>query len=325
MKIAVKWVSEPYCIDGWRLDVAADLGHSAAFNHRFWKEFRARVKAANPDAVIIAEHYGDPAPWLKGDEWDSVMNYDAFMEPVTWFLTGMEKHSDSYRDDLYQNGRAFFDIMRDKMSRLRYPSLLCAMNELSNHDHSRFLTRTNRMIGRMNTLGPDAAAAGINKGIFREAVTIQMTWPGAPTVYYADEAGQVGWTDPDNRRTYPWGHEDESLIALHRDLIALRKKLPVLKSGSLKQLLADYGRIAYARFSDSSRAVIAVNNTGDWTSFRIFVRDAGAKEKERYICRLQTLQEGHGTNDEDWGEVTDGYLTFDLPPFSSAVLSNAEN
>ena len=325
MKIAVKWVSEPYCIDGWRLDVAADLGHSAAFNHRFWKEFRARVKAANPDAVIIAEHYGDPAPWLKGDEWDSVMNYDAFMEPVTWFLTGMEKHSDSYRDDLYQNGRAFFDIMRDKMSRLRYPSLLCAMNELSNHDHSCFLTRTNRMIGRMNTLGPDAAAAGINKGIFREAVTIQMTWPGAPTVYYADEAGQVGWTDPDNRRTYPWGHEDESLIALHRDLIALRKKLPVLKSGSLKQLLADYGRIAYARFSDSSRAVIAVNNTGDWTSFRIFVRDAGAKEKERYICRLQTLQEGHGTNDEDWGEVTDGYLTFDLPPFSSAVLSNAEN
>ncbi len=325
MKIAVKWVSEPYCIDGWRLDVAADLGHSAAFNHRFWKEFRARVKAANPDAVIIAEHYGDPAPWLKGDEWDSVMNYDAFMEPVTWFLTGMEKHSDSYRDDLYQNGRAFFDIMRDKMSRLRYPSLLCAMNELSNHDHSRFLTRTNRMIGRMNTLGPDAAAAGINKGIFREAVTIQMTWPGAPTVYYADEAGQVGWTDPDNRRTYPWGHEDESLIALHRDLIALRKKLPVLKSGSLKQLLADYGRIAYARFSDSSRAVIAVNNTGEWTSFRLFVRDAGAKEKERYVCRLQTLQEGHGTNDENWGEVTDGYLTFDLPPFSSAVLSNAEN
>ena len=71
--------------------------------------------------------------------------------------------------------------------------------------------------------------------------------------------------------------------------------------------------------------MIAVNNTGDWTSFRIFVRDAGAKEKERYICRLQTLQEGHGTNDEDWGEVTDGYLTFDLPPFSSAVLSNAEN
>ena len=100
---------------------------------------------------------------------------------LTWFLTGMEKHSDSYRDDLYQNGSAFFGIMMDKMARFKYPSLMCAMNELSNHDHSRFLTRTNRMIGRITTLGPGAAGAGINKGIFREAVTIQMSWPGALT------------------------------------------------------------------------------------------------------------------------------------------------
>ena len=51
----------------------------------------------NPDALILAEHYGEPQDWLQGDEWDSVMNYDAFMEPVTWFLTGMEKHSDEVR------------------------------------------------------------------------------------------------------------------------------------------------------------------------------------------------------------------------------------
>ena len=127
-------------------------------------------------------------------------------------LTGMEKHSDSYRDDLYQNGYAFFGIMMDKMARFKYPSLMCAMNELSNHDHSRFLTRTNRMVGRTTTLGPDAAGNGINKGVFREAVTIQMSWPGAPTVYYADEAGQIGWTDPDNRRTYPWGKEVTALV-----------------------------------------------------------------------------------------------------------------
>ena len=260
-RIAEKWVSPPYSIDGWRLDVAADLGHSAEFNHQFWREFRRRVKSINPEVLIIAEHYGDPSPWLDGDQWDTVMNYDAFMEPVTWFLTGMEKHSDSCRDDLYQNGSAFFDIMRDKMSRLKYPSLLSAMNELSNHDHSRFLTRTNRMVGRMTSLGSAAAGHGINKGVFREAVTIQMSWPGAPTVYYADEAGQVGWTDPDNRRTYPWGKEDKSLISLHRDLIHLRRDLSVLRDGSLKQLHADYGRIAYARFDASLRAVVAVNNT----------------------------------------------------------------
>ena len=321
-RIAEKWLSPPYCIDGWRLDVAADLGHSAEFNHRFWTTFRERVKAVNPDALIIAEHYGDPSAWLNGREWDSIMNYDAFMEPVTWFLTGMEKHSDSYRDDLYQNGSAFFGIMMDKMARFKYPSLMCAMNELSNHDHSRFLTRTNRMIGRITTLGPGAAGAGINKGVFREAVTIQMSWPGAPTVYYADEAGQVGWTDPDDRRTYPWGHEDQSLIDLHRDLIRLRRELHVLKDGSLKPLLAEYGRIAYARFDDETRCIIAVNNTGGWTDFRLFARDAGAQEGESFFRCIQTSQEGHETVPVEVSGVTDGFLAFDLPPFSSVILCN---
>ena len=322
LKIAEKWLSPPYSIDGWRLDVAADLGHSAEFNHYFWKEFRTRVKSVNPDAVIIAEHYGDPSPWLNGLEWDGVMNYDAFMEPLTWFLTGMEKHSDSYRDDLYQNGSAFFDIMKDKMARMPYPSLMCAMNELSNHDHSRFLTRTNRVVGRMTSMGSAAAGNGINKGVFREAVLIQMTWPGAPTVYYADEAGQVGWTDPDNRRTYPWGHEDQTLISLHRDLIRLRTELPELVGGSLKALLADYGRIAYARFSDEKRSIIAVNNTGGVTDFRLYVRDSGAEENEVFYRRIETSQEGHEPECTECGTVKDGYLTFNLPPYSAIVLSN---
>ena len=64
------------------------------------KKFRKVVKEANPEALILAEHYGDPSEWLEGDEWDTIMNYDAFMEPVTWFLTGMEKHSDEAREDL---------------------------------------------------------------------------------------------------------------------------------------------------------------------------------------------------------------------------------
>ena len=86
LDIGRKWVSPPYNVDGWRLDVAADLGHSPEVNHRFWKEFRKAVKEANPNAVILAEHYGDPKSWLLGDEWDTIMNYDAFMEPITWFF-----------------------------------------------------------------------------------------------------------------------------------------------------------------------------------------------------------------------------------------------
>ena len=173
------------------------------------------------------------------------------------------------------------------------------------------------------SIGPAAAGAGINKGVFREAVTIQMSWPGAPTVYYADEAGQVGWTDPDNRRTYPWGHEDHSLVELHRDLIRLRKDLPVLRDGSLKPLLAEYGRIAYARFDDDTRCIIAVNNTGGWTDFRLFARDAGALEGEAFFRRIQTSQEGHETVPEEVGRVADGFLAFDLPPFSSVILCNS--
>ena len=229
MRIGAKWVSPPFNADGWRLDVAADLGHSPEFNHKFWKEFRRVVKEANPEAIILAEHYGDAMSWLQGDEWDTVMNYDAFMEPVSWFLTGLEKHSDQYRQDLKGNAECFRDSMRYNGSRFYAPSLLTAMNELDNHDHSRFLTRTNSRVGRINTVGARAAEEGINKAILREAVAIQMTWPGAPTVYYGDEAGVCGFTDPDNRRTYPWGHEDQYLVQFYRDAIRMHRELPVLK------------------------------------------------------------------------------------------------
>ena len=234
LDIGRKWVSPPYNVDGWRLDVAADLGHSPEVNHRFWKEFRKAVKEANPNAVILAEHYGDPKSWLLGDEWDTIMNYDAFMEPITWFLTGMEKHSDEYRGECFGNPGDFEGAMRHHMTRFMTSSLQCAMNELSNHDHSRFLTRTNKKVGRAEQLGTDAAGRGINKGVMKEAVVFQMTWPGAPTLYYGDEAGQVGFTDPDNRRTYPWGSEDMDLLNFHREMIRIHKEHEAFKTGSIQ-------------------------------------------------------------------------------------------
>jgi alpha-glucosidase len=96
----------------------------------------------------------------------------------------------------------------------------------------------------------------------------------------------------------------------------------VLKNGSLKPLLAEYGRIAYSRFDGETRCIIAVNNTGGWTDFRLFVRDAGAKEDEAFCRRIQTTQDGHETVPEEIGRVADGFLTFDLPPFSSVILCN---
>lgn len=260
LKIGEQWVSAPYHVDGWRLDVAADLAHSEDVNHRFWQDFRSRVRSANGEAVIIAEHYTSVKPWLNGKEWDSVMNYSAFMEPVTWFLTGMEKHSDSYDNDRYNNGISFFHTMLEEMSKFPRPSLDAAMNELSNHDHSRFLTRTNRTVGRLASKGSNAAGQNVDKNVMKLGVLIQMTWPGSPAIYYGDEAGVVGWTDPDCRRVYPWGKEDQELIAFHQKAAQLRRDVNCLRMGSVMKLSAGDGYIAYGRMNAQDCAVVMVNN-----------------------------------------------------------------
>ena len=319
-RIAEKWASPPYSIDGWRLDVGADLGHSREYNHLFWKAFRRRVKAVNPELLILSEHYGDPAEWLRGDEWDSVMNYDAFMEPLTWFLTGLEKHSDYRRDDLCQNGPAFFHAMQEAMSRLPTPALLCAMNELSNHDHSRFLTRTSGRTGRLEPAGSAAAGEGVQMAVMREAVLIQMTWPGAPTIYYGDEAGLVGWTDPDNRRPYPWGREDADLIALHRALIALRKRHPALKSGSVQPLSAGDGYIAYARFDERGPVIVACNNAGTAQTLSLPLAAAGVPEGAAMRCIFATDAAGFTETPSPAGAVRAGVLGISLTKQSAVIL-----
>lgn len=319
LNIGRKWVSPPYNVDGWRLDVAADLGYNEETNHRFWRDFRAAVKEANPDAIILAEHYADPGEWLEGDQWDTVMNYNAFMEPVTWFFTGMEKHSDEHRSDLLGNTQAFLDSMMYHMSRFQYPSLLVSMNELSNHDHSRFLTRTNQTVGRTEFLGPEAADQGVNKGILRAAVMLQMTWPGAPTIYYGDEAGVTGWTDPDNRRTYPWGHEDRELIEYHRELIRLHKAHKALMTGSLLYLEGAYKVICYGRFDEQEKMVVLINGSFDKTKVRVPVWEAGVTEKED-LLRLMMSTEGGFTMEQVVCPVRGGVLEITLPAISAMLL-----
>ncbi len=320
LKIAAKWVSEPFCADGWRLDVAADLGHSQDYNHKFWKRFRKAVKEANPNALILAEHYGDKKAWLQGDEWDSVMNYDAFMEPVTWFLTGMEKHSDDFREDLLGNADGFWGAMIHHGATFSTPSMQSAMNELSNHDHSRFLTRTNHMVGRTGTLGPEAAEKNIDKAVFREAVVIQMTWMGAPTIYYGDEAGVCGFTDPDNRRTYPWGHEDKEMISFHRDLISLRHRHPVFKTGSIKMVDSDYNFIAYGRFDRDEQILIIVNNNMTEMHKKLTVWEIGTTRSGVMKTVFSTEKNGYNMGGEQYN-LKCGILDITVPPESATILA----
>lgn len=321
LRIGQKWVSEPYNVDGWRLDVAADLGHSPEFNHNFWKKFRKAVKEANPNAIVLAEHYGDPQSWLMGDEWDTVMNYDAFMEPVTWFLTGMEKHSDSENFGMRGNAEAFVAAMTYNMARYTTSSLQVAMNELSNHDHSRFLTRTNHFVGRLGNASPEDANKNVNKAVMREAVVMQMTWVGAPTLYYGDEAGVCGFTDPDNRRTYPWGHEDKELIAFHRDMIRIHRENQTLKTGSLKMLNAQWGVLAYARFDKEHQIIVIVNNSDSLKQVTVPVWQAECPMKGSLRRLVYTYEKGYTTEHEEF-LIMDGEIVVNMGSHSALVLKN---
>lgn len=319
LRVAQKWVSPPYNVDGWRLDVAADLGHSPEYNHQFWREFRDAVKKANPNAIILAEHYGDPKSWLCGDQWDTVMNYDAFMEPVTWFLTGMEKHSDERRDENFGNIHNFQGSMLHYMASFMTSSLQCAMNELSNHDHSRFLTRTNRKVGRAEHLGTHAAEEGVDKSVLREAVVIQMTWPGAPTIYYGDEAGLCGFTDPDNRRTYPWGSEDKELIMFHKDIIRIHKQNPALRTGSVKFLHGEDNFLCYGRFNSQQQFVILINNDDRSRHVNLSVWEVGVPKYGILEQALFSHDAGYSLAPVHY-EVENGRLDITLPRHSALIL-----
>ena len=323
LHIGQKWVSPPYNADGWRLDVAADLGHSPEMNHRFWKDFRNAVRQANPNAIVLAEHYGSPKEWIENCEWDTVMNYDAFMEPVTWFLTGMEKHSDEFRGDLLGNPDAFTGALRHHMSRFNQNSLEIAMNELSNHDHSRFLTRTNRRVGRIHTMGPEAAGENINKGVFREAVVFQMTWPGAPTIYYGDEAGLCGWTDPDNRRGYPWGREDQELIQFHRDIIKVHKDSAALMKGSVMFLHGEYKVVSYGRFLPGEAVVVILNNDYEPHELNLHVRRLGVQDGAVMKACITTTESGYQMDETEY-VVANNKLKITVGPISAVVLKYTE-
>ena len=319
LNIGKKWVSPPYNADGWRLDVAADLGYSNEYNHIFWENFRKAVKSANPQALILAEHYGDPGEWLQGDEWDSVMNYDAFMEPLTWFLTGMEKHSDERRTDLWGNADNFVNTMNHFMASMLTPSLQVAMNELSNHDHSRFLTRTNHIVGRVAQLGSKAAEEGINLAVMREAVAVQMTWVGAPTVYYEDEAGVCGFTDPDSRRTYPWGQENRELVEFHKEMIRIHKREKPLRTGSLKMLSWSSNVLAYARFQEGEQIIVVLNNSKELKEVTIPVWQAEVPMKGK-MERLMYSWEKSYTTERDIYLVEDGETVVNMGKHSVLIM-----
>lgn len=298
LEIARHWLRAPYAIDGWRLDVAADLGDSPAENHAFWQAFRQAVRAENPEALILAEHYGDPSPWLQGGEWDSVMNYDGFMEPVSFFFTGIDKHSDRACPALKGDGEAFRRSMELAEARLPKAAHFAALNQLDNHDHSRFLTRTGGLCGRLAELGSEAAEEQVSVPVLRQAVLLQFCFPGAPGVYYGDEAGLCGFTDPDNRRPYPWGSQDWALLDFYHYAIRLRRQSPVLKRGSFLWLRAERDLIAFARFLNGE-ALAAVFMTGGEGPAELDLTPVTGKAPRSVIRLLESRGSGYNVGHKE--------------------------
>lgn len=205
------------------------------------------------------------------------------------------------------------------MSRMQANSVLVAMNELSNHDHSRFLTRTNHMVGRIGELSAEDASRDVNLGVMREAVMVQMTWPGAPTIYYGDEAGLCGFTDPDNRRAYPWGHENLELIEYHRYMTSIHNRIPALKRGALKPLAAGYQVISYGRIDGEYKCVVVLNNDSAERHIEVPVWQLGITDDTGLSRVMLSTESGYNAGVLRV-PVKGGNLTLDMPPFSSGLF-----
>ncbi len=240
--VAEHWVRQG--IDGWRLDVPTEINDDA-----FWQEFRRRVKAINPEAYIVGEIWHESQRWLQGDQFDAVMNY-LFTKACLAYFAGetldlpLAQQVWSYRD-LRSCTLAEFAAEIDRILDLYHPEINFAqLNLLDSHDTPRFLTLAR---------GDESA--------FRLATLFQMTYPGAPCIYYGDEIGMEGGHDPDCRRAFPWDESrwNHGLRDYVKRCVALRKAHRVLRRGDFRRLLAQDGVYAFARTLDGEVMIVLLN------------------------------------------------------------------
>ena len=169
-------------------------------------------------------------------------------------------------------------------------------------------------------MSAEAAEIGVNKAVFAEAVVLQMFWPGAPTLYYGDEAGLCGFTDPDNRRTYPWGREDKELIFLHKELIRIHKSYPAAKTGSFKMLHCEHGILSFGRFDKQDQLFVAINNNDTEKEVTFSVEELGVTS--RSMVSLMLTATDYVRPEAKFYRIENGKVTLKMPALSSFVLKN---
>ncbi len=243
--VAEYWVK--FGIDGWRLDVPAEID-----DDEFWREFRRRVRAINPDTYIVGEIWHEAQRWLLGDQFDAVMNYLVTAISLNFFAANhLDFHAihqaGGIKDRIHPMNA--YDAAND-MDRLLhlYPLDItyAQLNLLDSHDMPRFLT----------------CASG-DKDSLKLAWLFMFTIPGAPCIYYGDEIGLDGGHDPDCRKSFPWDESrwDKDLLEYAKSCIALRTKHTAFRRGQYKRLYAEGEVLAYSRSYNNEIFTIAFNTS----------------------------------------------------------------
>ena len=327
-------------IDGWRLDVAPDIPHP------FWIEWRRLVKSINPEAYISGEVWTWAQPWLQGDQFDGVMNYQFAIAAQDFFA-----------DDKTAIPPSKFSTRLNQLV-YAYPlqSALVMQNLLDSHDTDRLASmfvnpdRGYDTANRLQDTGPDYGLArpdAVQRRRMKQAIVCQMTFVGAPMVYYGDEAGMWGPDDPSNRQPMIWRDLmpydnpdvtfDADLFGWYRRTIALRLELDALRRGFFRTLIADdrTGVLAYARDLDNRHVYIVINRSPEArrVSFLLAQNDRDAM----MIDWLDPAQARVVMDDTDGvdarprlvplagaGRAAGAGFTIRLEPYGSAVLADRE-
>jgi glycosidase len=250
-------------IDGWRLDVPNEVPLP------FWHEWCALVRRINPEAYVVGEIWERADQWLDGRAFDAVMNYEFAKPAIAWVIDRREKITASEFD------RRLAELRMAYAPECSY----AMMNLLDSHDTDRIASMARNPDRKYNHLNReqegnpyDAGRPGDeDRARQRLLALLQMTYVGAPMVYYGDEAGMWGSNDPNNRRPMLWDdlppnqnpqeRPDAAMREHYRSVIGLRRSLPALRTGSYRTVLADDAQdvLAFVREKDGQRVVVALN------------------------------------------------------------------
>jgi neopullulanase len=247
MTVAEHWLE--FGIDGWRLDVPAEIRDEG-----FWEEFRTRCRAVNPEAYIVGEIWNEAPEWLAGDRFDALMNY-----PLAQAILGyaaqdhlneavVRRHHEYGGRTHRRDGAAFGAELERLMGLYDRAITEVQLNLLDSHDSPRFRTM-----------------AGGDAGAWRLAVLLQATLPGAPCIYYGNEVGVEGDQDPDCRRSFPWDEStwDAEGLAWTRAALAIRHGSAALRRGTLRAAGAAGDALAFVRDAGEAGAALVAVNAGD--------------------------------------------------------------